>query len=559
MNLSSLPNLQGHARALIQSAQSAVSTDPAALHDDDDAELKAALTLHRLHAASTAPQPRERLVVKRIVPDGEDFKIVRLPEVQRRLKLAFASAAKEPQQPPSPTDRSVEVGAAAAYATTDVQRQGRPRRSSATPAPLLLLASSSLQVTGASPTLLGSLAFSHSIRRHSTSAAERERPSLDSGLHYDGKNVGLDWSQWEEVGEALDSEVASSDGATAPTASKNPFSSAPPPRDWLEAHEKAAGITSIAPAVDSFPDRATLVHSPPSAPPTSIHSPSSPSPNPPVSVEDNPADVERRAVIESALERRDIGALVEIVREYSALPPTENTFTGEGTLPQQTAKTFNLALRALATVRPKGAPLADVLVAYGAMLERDVAPTIETYSLVIRALCERELEIREALEYDKELKREIPLASPSSVTQEYRTAPNLLPPSRIHSFSAEPALDALAAETNLDDALALFFAASSFPTVSTTLFPVEVYNALLSACASSGRTKDALGVYVHLEQRIANPAGRAAGLKLGFETFRSLIEGYGRKKSASGAQEVFDEFRRAEADGRIGIREGRTR
>lgn len=263
-------------------------------------------------------------------------------------------------------------------------------------------------------------------------------------------------------------------------------------------------------------------------------------------------DAQRRADLEGALQTRDIAIVLREVQKYVSLPLTD-VKVGGITLPQQTTETYNLALRAMATVRPPGAPVVEILKAYASMIHRNVAPDVETYSIVIRLLCEREVEIQEAFAFEKELRR-VPLLA--SEAPNFRAPPNLLPLPALHTFVNTPDFVTLREERNLDQAISLFTAASSFKIMASHPFAIEAYDALLKACAKAGRAADALRVFVDLEDRVGKEGGE---LGMTFGTWESMVEVYGTDGAMDASEDVFQEYRQAENDGRIVIREDRQR
>lgn len=92
--------------------------------------------------------------------------------------------------------------------------------------------------------------------------------------------------------------------------------------------------------------------------------------------------------------------------------------------------------------------------------------------------------------------------------------------------------------------------------MSTHPFPIEAYDALLKACAKSGRAQDALSIFVDLEEKVGKEGGE---LGMSFKTWQSMVEVYGRQGAMDASEDVFEEYRLAETDGRIVIREGREK
>ncbi|KAL7413901.1 hypothetical protein BDY24DRAFT_351224 [Mrakia frigida] len=586
----------GHARALIQSTPSA-STDPTSLLDDDDAELQTTLSSHRLRVRqlkpSPPPHPRPDRSILRPQND-EQLKIVRresirLPEVQRRLRLAFAAkaAAREElleQEAEISNARRIEaarmleleqeeaavmvVEAVAVEAKEEVvpeeeaedrvvDKRGRLRLSSMekrergrsiTPSPLIFLASSSSKSSTFGKEVLPSSArsISHqSTRRYSASSAEEvnvARPESDPSLDHLLLSPRGSPTKKEFSSENPFTSIPSLDSILSPPSDELLLSSASEPVEQQNLDSESLTYDDFDFDTLGSVNASDLVALP-VAEPTTLSSSS-----PPI----NSLDAERRASLEGALQTRDVSIVLREVSKYTDLAPSGVEENGIQ-LPQQTTKTYNVALRAMCSIRPPGAPVSEIIKVYSGMVAKNVAPDVETYSIVIRVLCEREVEIQEAFAFEKELRR-VPLLA--SHSRSFRAPPNLLPLPSLHTFVNTPDFTSLKEERNLDQAISLFTAASSFRLISTHPFPIEAYDALLKACAKSARAQDALRIFVDLEEKVGKEGGVVGTT---FRTWQSMVEVYGRQGAMDASEDVFEEYKEAEMDGGIVIREGRER
>jgi hypothetical protein len=267
-----------------------------------------------------------------------------------------------------------------------------------------------------------------------------------------------------------------------------------------------------------------------------------------------PLDHQRQAVLVSAVDEavltRDPAPVLAAVQEYLSLEaPSLPASAAKGSipLPAQTAETMNVALRGLAIVRPPGASIEQITETYTDMLRLDVPPTLETYAIVLRVLCERELEVQEAIAFDDHLHKKMIQPPPPSPTA-LRTPPNLLPPPAIFQFNPKPDMTSVRAERKLDEALSLFAAVTYHHVFAPQTFEIEVYEGLLSACATAGKMVEAARVYAHLEKKAESREGKEKGLMLTYAAFEALVEGYGKTGEMENVMAAYEEMQRVERE-----------
>ncbi|KZO93769.1 hypothetical protein CALVIDRAFT_242190 [Calocera viscosa TUFC12733] len=191
---------------------------------------------------------------------------------------------------------------------------------------------------------------------------------------------------------------------------------------------------------------------------------------------------------------------------------------------QHSLATYNMALLAVNAVRTKGMPIAVILELYNEMLENNLTPNYLTYSNVIRALCDRDLDIHEMLTFGK-----LESSNDKSV--------NGSRPGKLDTPSPEH-VRLLQDEENFASAMALFNAARA---LRASHFAIETYNVLLRSAGFRGDMESAIRVYSHLEGR--------SDIKPNMATYGHLISVYAHARDMDAAQDIFDEFRNAAKSG----------
>lgn len=260
----------------------------------------------------------------------------------------------------------------------------------------------------------------------------------------------------------------------------------------------------------------------------------------------DPAEETHLDSLRDAHHSGSIPDLIETTRSFVDQPGVL-PLPGHARLPTQTTASFNATLKTLAINRPPGAPVDEITAAWQAMLRKGVAPNVESYAVMIRVLCERQLEVAVTAEFaalDKAFVRKT-----SDHGEGERT--NLLPPPPTYGFTGQQPIDRVQKEDAFVRAFALFKSVTTFPTLSSGWLPVETYDALLAACASSTRpAASALAVFSHLKQAVETQREQS-GLAFTYDSFAGLIASYDRAGRMQDAETVFDGFRSAESAGLV--------
>lgn len=240
-------------------------------------------------------------------------------------------------------------------------------------------------------------------------------------------------------------------------------------------------------------------------------SPASSLPTPPPEPEEKTPDHESAVfhALREAAEAKDITKVKELVKDFTSRPE------------RFSAQLYNAALSALLTVRPPYQSLRSLIALYNDMIARSVAPNFRTYTTLIRAFTDRDLEIRQQVEQlERRIKRQTTFGGDTR--------------------NEERSITALRAEDNLRPALLLFQTASAIP---YTTFPRAVHHKLLESCAFHKNVDAAVHVYAHLE--------RSSGLAPSARTYELLMRVYIAVADWNAVKDVFDEFRNACESGRI--------
>ncbi|KZF23251.1 pentatricopeptide repeat protein [Xylona heveae TC161] len=201
---------------------------------------------------------------------------------------------------------------------------------------------------------------------------------------------------------------------------------------------------------------------------------------------------------------------------YAEIPAVFEAMLVAGILP--TAPAYNaLLLAAIHLPKPKHQVVPKVLEVYADMLRRSVAPSTETYTILIDLLASRTLEVA-GLQQDLVEKR--------SRFGGMEEAGKFM----FHSHQAE--FDILAEDHSLGVAIRLFDAATA--SRKTRMFAPETYRLLLSACAEHGRIEDMIRIYSHLESAKVIPHTTV---------FSSMIKGFASTGDLSSAVECYNEYK----------------
>ncbi|RCH98515.1 hypothetical protein CU098_007515, partial [Rhizopus stolonifer] len=192
------------------------------------------------------------------------------------------------------------------------------------------------------------------------------------------------------------------------------------------------------------------------------------------------------------------GQLKLLMSEYAALQKKGLLLTDH---------TYNLIFDTYASLRRDGTPLAPMLKMYEEMLLSGIQPSSSTYTILIRTLCKRDVEVQKVIAM---LKRQ------NARSSNHQGKSNNM---------AE-----LEAEENLQKALVIFDAAVSENLVQ--FFDAELYNQILRVLSHYGNTEQSLHVY---NQLVMHSVPTSA-------TFAALINLFGRVGDLPSALSYFDKY-----------------
>jgi len=280
---------------------------------------------------------------------------------------------------------------------------------------------------------------------------------------------------------------------------------------------------------------------------------------------------ELTAELRSELERRDqqfyeelreaimteqseqIRHLVNQYRNPQALAGASMLLPASTTPPYFTTATYNLVLDGLFQIRPRGGPISELLQTYNEMLERNVLPNMRTFSVVIRALLQREAEIKQISDTVDKRDRwsawEQQFAE-TGVLNSYQV--EKLRNNISHNRQLREEVVPLLHENNYKSAIKIFKAAVAMN--PNRAFHPGTYSQLLEATAQRGDVASAVEVYAHVEKLAKTDPIASRSLTAGL--LAQLLRTYVQAGDLHGAQEVFDEFKRLEMAGRL--RDGRA-
>ncbi|KAG2219162.1 hypothetical protein INT45_002353 [Circinella minor] len=173
-----------------------------------------------------------------------------------------------------------------------------------------------------------------------------------------------------------------------------------------------------------------------------------------------------------------------------------------------THHTYNLVLDAHANLRREGTPLTHIFKIYDEMIRAHIPPSGYTYTILLRVLCKRDVEVQKTVAM---LKR-----------QSIRTG----------NVGIDD-MNQLESEGNLNRALELFRVAVKDPSIYEE-FQVEIYNQLLRVLSHYGNTVDAQFVYDQLQHSPHTQPNSA--------TFAALINLMGRAGQIQSALDMFHTY-----------------
>ncbi|KAI7903314.1 uncharacterized protein BX663DRAFT_508198 [Cokeromyces recurvatus] len=192
------------------------------------------------------------------------------------------------------------------------------------------------------------------------------------------------------------------------------------------------------------------------------------------------------------------GQIKLLMAEYAALKKEGLLFTDH---------TYNLIFETYASLRRDGTPLTPMLKIYDEMLRSRIQPSSSTYTILIRTLCKRDVEVQKVIAM---LKRQAARSSGINTNT---------------NNMAE-----LEAEQNIEKALMIFNIAVSENLVQ--FFDAELYNQILRVLSHYGNTEQSLHIYRQLEQH-STPTSA---------TFAALINLFGRVGDLPSALTYFNKY-----------------
>ncbi|KAF7727176.1 hypothetical protein EC973_007951 [Apophysomyces ossiformis] len=244
--------------------------------------------------------------------------------------------------------------------------------------------------------------------------------------------------------------------------------------------------TPQSPTTAKWNDHATIdLPTPPPSPNISSQKPSTSSPN----------TIDKNHRILSA--KRD-GNLKLVMQEFAALKKQGLGLTNH---------TYNLVLDAHATLRREGTPLTNMLKVYDEMLQLSVSPNKHTYTILLRTLCRRDVEVQKTVAMLRRQNARI-------------------------GAQANDDMAALEAEANIVKAMNIFRQALQDKHVEE--LEVEIFNQLLRVLSHYGNTLDSLCVYQQLELSPSTAPNSA--------TFAALINLFGRAGDIQSALGYFKKY-----------------
>lgn len=269
-------------------------------------------------------------------------------------------------------------------------------------------------------------------------------------------------------------------------------------------------------------------------------------------------DARDRAAVNRISEAYHAGNYDETMRLVSAY---RSQGRADGEPPYFTSRGYNVVLSAMQAFRQPGQPISNILTTYNEMLERDILPTIGTYSIVIQALLERDDEVDRAMKKLSKRRRWLEweqrvFASQGEKKQETKAAADKNFAKRSAALEVhEKELEGLMKEHNYESAVKLFRAAIVYNRFRP--FRVSSYLAMLAAAARRGDVETAIQVWGHHEGVKNSDQRKQAGAddRPLVRMFSLLLQAYANAREASGIKEVLQEFLEQEQQG--GIVDGR--
>ncbi|KAI8988623.1 hypothetical protein BDF20DRAFT_814908 [Mycotypha africana] len=241
-----------------------------------------------------------------------------------------------------------------------------------------------------------------------------------------------------------------------------------------------------------------IVYNAPTAPPSDIITP-------PPSPKSSPRTDGERSIVSESFKANDRILTVKRQGQMKLLKLEYAALKREGLL--FTEHTYNLIFEAYASLRRDGTPLTPMLNIYEDMLRSGIQPCSSTYTILIRTLCKRDVEVQKVIAM---LKRQN--ARCKSIT------------------ASNNNMSDLESEANLQKALVMFEDAVSENLVQ--FFEVDLFNQLLRVLSHYGDVENSLRVYHQLELH-AQPTSA---------TYAALINLFGRVGDLESALTFFQHY-----------------
>ncbi|KAI7866753.1 hypothetical protein BDF14DRAFT_1809533 [Spinellus fusiger] len=168
--------------------------------------------------------------------------------------------------------------------------------------------------------------------------------------------------------------------------------------------------------------------------------------------------------------------------------------------------TYDIVLEAHAILRREGFPLSHMFKVYNEMCINKIVPSTHTYSILLRALCRRDVEVQKTIAMLKRQSNRAGVQHKKDITL-------------------------LESEKNICKAMTIFRKAGE----STNEFEVDVFNQLLRVLSHYSNTKEAMFVYERLEHSSASPNA---------STFAALINLFGRARDLPSSLLYFEIYKK---------------
>lgn len=202
--------------------------------------------------------------------------------------------------------------------------------------------------------------------------------------------------------------------------------------------------------------------------------------------------------------------------QYNQVPASFESLLKDGFVPSATA--YNALLEsALALYADVHNSVPKALDIYSDMLRRGVMPNKKTYSILLQLLTSRAL---------------VTIKSIESLEQKRKRFGGMDEPGKFIFRSSEAEHELLVEDHSLSIALKLFTAAMSRHADIT--FPLEVYGALVTACAKSGDVEQMIQIFAHLETHKIAPHA---------SMFPPMIDAFAAAGDLKSAVECYNEYK----------------